>query len=279
MNWRIKSLALSVFDVVGPQALYFVQKNVSKRVFLSLNKALHQVPKAWVFHGDNVKRYHAESLIEFGAGKHLGQNIYLSRLGVRQQVVDLNPMIDFALVNNSIRILRDRHSLPELKDVHSLEALRSDYAIDYCAPVDMARSGYDDGAFDMCISTYTLEHIPPSPLRNVFAELRRILRRGGIVSACIDYSDHYAHSDKSLSKLNYLRFSEAQWRRHNHRLFYQNRLRHEHYREVFESVGFTVLYDDAHSKCKTLPPDLEAATLTGSESDYCLRGNWILKNE
>jgi SAM-dependent methyltransferase len=217
-------------------------------------------------------------LIEFGAGKNLGQNVYLSQTGVRQHVVDLKSMLDLMLVNHVIDILRERFSLPALSAVSSLEDLQSKYAITYQAPVDMTHTEFDDGMFDMCISSNTLEHIPVATLQAILRELRRVLKKGGVISAQIDYSDHYAHTDKSISKLNYLRFSEPRWRRHNHGCFYQNRLRHNHYRKLFEDAGFEILSEEARNRTEPIPADLDPTLLTGDDSDYCRLGQWVLRN-
>lgn len=272
--WKTKSRLLSLFDLLGRDALYFVQKHGTRRAVV----ALPSIPAAWQFHQAVLARYAPQRLIEFGAGKNLGQNLYLSRPGLQQHVVDLHPMLDLALVNHVIGILSTRFGRSDLSTVSSRDELRSRYGIVYQAPVDMTRTEFGDGSFDICISTNTLEHIPVTALEAILRELRRILRGGGIVSAQIDYSDHYAHTDKSISKLNYLRFSEAEWRSHNHRCFYQNRLRHAHYRRLFADAGFAILQQEALGPCDRLPPKLHPALLTGDDSDFCKRGHWVLQN-
>src|SRR3546814_9620552 len=105
-------------------ALYFVQKRVTRRAFIPLQA----IPIAWWFHGETLARHRPQRLIEFGAGKNLGQNLYLARPGLRQQVVDLHPMLDLTLVNHVIAVLNERHGL-RLAAVASLEDLQSRYRI------------------------------------------------------------------------------------------------------------------------------------------------------
>ena len=95
---------------------------------------------------------------------------------------------------------------------------------------------------DASIGKYsaTLEHIRKIDLYDL-KELYRIIKAGGLVSAVIDYSDHYSHSDSSISQLNFLRFSESEWKTYNHRYHYQNRLRHERYIELFQHYGFKLI--------------------------------------
>lgn len=274
ITWRFKSRLLSLFEPLGGDVLYFAQKHITRRSQIELRR----IPRGWVFNGGVVDRYRPASLIEFGAGKHLGESLYLSRPGLAQTVVDLNPMVDLSLVNRVIRQLRDRHGRGDLAPVASLDALRSAYGITYRAPVDMTATPFGDGAFEACVSTSTLEHIPVDTLEAILRELRRIVVPGGVVAALIDYSDHYAQGDKTIGWLNFLRFSEAEWRRHNHRFFFQNRLRHAHYRRLFEAAGFTVLEEAALKPQKDIPADLDPALLTGEDSDFCVTGQWVLRN-
>ena len=274
INWKTKSRLLSAFDLLGQDALNFAQKHLSRRSVVDLPV----IPKAWAFQKRNVAEYRPHELIEFGAGKNLGQNLFIAQPGLRQYVVDLNPMLDLELVNHVITLLRERHNLDDLAAVSSLEELVERYAITYEAPVDMAETHFEDGRFDMCISSNTLEHIPVASLSAILTELRRILRKGGLICAQIDYSDHYSHTDRSISRLNYLRFHEQQWSRYNHRVFYQNRLRHNHYRALFDQAGFVTLRAEAQSPCEQIPADLEPSLLTGDESDFCKTGHWVLQN-
>ncbi len=274
LDWKTKSRLLSLSDHLGGDVLYFVQKHITRRSVVTLRK----IPRAWHFHAEVIERYAPARLIEFGAGKNLGQNLFLSRPGLSQQVVDLNAMLDLSLVNRVVGILRQQYGRSDMQPVSTPEELETRYGIAYRAPVDMTDTDFADATFDICISSNTLEHIPPSSLIRVLGELRRILKPGGIVSVQIDYSDHYSHTDKSISRLNYLRFSEAEWRRYNHRRFFQNRLRHSHYRQLFLDAGFDVVKEEALKPCRDLPPKLNSALLTGDDSDLCRLGQWILRS-
>lgn len=274
VRWTTKSRILSLFDFIGRDALYFVQKNITKRSRIKLPK----IPRSWRFHKENIETFGAGRLIEFGAGKNLGQNLYISSSELQQTVVDLNPMLDFELVNQTIGLLRDNHKLSDFQFVASRDDLKQTYGIEYQAPVDMSSSEFDDKSFDICVSTNTLEHIPTPAIQGILNELRRVLQSGAIVSAQIDYSDHYAHTDRSISRLNFLQFSEDQWKSHNHKFFFQNRLRHGHYRQLFADAGFEILQDEPIKPCPEIPKKLQPDLLAGEDSDYCLVGRWVLRN-
>lgn len=274
INWRLKSLLFGVFDIIGERPLYWVQKHVTGRSRV----VIRDIPLYWRFHAETIARYGSRNLIEFGAGKSLSQNLFLSRPELHQTVVDLNAMIDLSQVNDAIRILHEMGARPASQPVSNLEELEAIYAIRYLAPFDMRATGFLAGSYDLCISTNTLEHIPADSIRRIFSELRRVLVSGGVVSAVIGYSDHYAHTDSRITPLNYLRFTEQQWRRYNHDCHYQNRLRHRHYLDLFQQVGFNVVLSRATDYSSDVPGDLHPSTLTGDATDYALTGDWILEN-
>lgn len=57
----------------------------------------------------------------------------------------------------------------------------------------------------------------------------------------IDYSDHFASFDRSISAYNFLRYSDRRWRCFNPPLHCQNRLRHKDYIDLFKRSGFEIL--------------------------------------
>jgi SAM-dependent methyltransferase len=149
-------------------------------------------------------------------------------------------MLDYNLINNMRHQISKLVALKSEAKIDSLDKLGL-YGIEYRAPYDAAKTDFDDKSVDACISTNTLEHIPKESIIAIFLELNRILKDGGIVSAKIDYSDHYANTDKNISLLNYLNFDESSWQRYNHNCHYQNRLRHYDYIEIFNRCGFDVI--------------------------------------
>jgi hypothetical protein len=54
----------------------------------------------------------------------------------------------------------------------------------------------------------------------------------------IDYGDHYAAFDPSITRLNFLRYSAARWRLYSPPLQFQNRLLHPDFLERIEHAGF-----------------------------------------
>ena len=248
--WKIKSLIFSFIDYLSLQKLlYFLQKRITRRSRINL---LVDFPD-WKMHKDALNKYQTKNVVfEFGAGKSLVQNLYLSNFVQKQFVVDLYPMLDFKLVNSEceqlleIENLRSRIKIKNLKDLEH-------YGIYYMAPYDSTKIHLSDKSIEACISTNTLEHIPKVDIILIFSELYKKLKDQGIVSLIIDYSDHYAHTDKNISLLNFLKFSHHQWKRYNHKIHFQNRLRHFEYIDIFEKIGFITIKEDLFYAEKNIP--------------------------
>lgn len=271
--WKLKSLVFGIIASTGAYGLlYFLQKHVTKRS----HEEIKSVNENWLIHQNNLQSLRLPSVIEFGAGKSLAQNIYMSTIAGRQVVVDLFPMLDFGLFDNAAKQLSK--IIPQIRYIacNNMDDLRGYYNINYIAPLDMRATGFGDNEFDSCISTNTLEHIPESDIVGIFMELKRVLKPNGLVSAVIDYSDHYSHTDKNIHKLNFLKFSEKEFSVHNYEVHYQNRLRHYDYVRIFVAQGFEIIKSEALNFVglpESVAPvfDLGNPTLPASKGVFLLR--------
>ena len=64
----------------------------------------------------------------------------------------------------------------------------------------------------------------------------------------IDYSDHFAHSDKNISAINFLQFNDEEFEElAGNRYMYMNRLRHSDFTAIFGDIGFCELFADKKS--------------------------------
>ena len=59
----------------------------------------------------------------------------------------------------------------------------------------------------------------------------------------VNCGDHYAYVDRSIHQLNYLQFSDADWRKWNNEFLYQNRLRAIDFVDMARAAGFTIELD------------------------------------
>jgi len=114
--------------------------------------------------------------------------------------------------------------------------------IQYIAPADAADTDLPPGSVDYHFSVTTLEHISHWVIRDIFVEARRILSSRGVAIHFIDLSDHFQHQDKSITTINFLRFTEEEWlRTAGNEFAYCNRLRASDYLSLFEELSWEVL--------------------------------------
>ncbi len=142
-----------------------------------------------------------------------------------------------AFITEKLNALRQKNTLAEM-----LEQSR----IDYHAPADARRSGLSADSLDIVYSNSVFEHIPREIIREILAESFRILRPGGFIMHNVACNDHYAHFDKSISYVNFLRFSENQWRVWNNRLQFQNRMRAPEFLALARDAGFEIAAQHTH---------------------------------
>jgi SAM-dependent methyltransferase len=226
---------------------------------------------AYEQHGPHLPAAEA-TFFEFGAGWDLAIPLSYALLGVgRQIVIDIRPSARIELVNETIAALgRLRPELEEatgrgLREasgpVGSIAELEPRFGIHYLAPCDARDSGLAPGIVDFVSSTDTCEHIPPADLAKVFAECRRLLRPGGAFSCRIDLQDHYSYFDRSLSRYNFLRFSDPVWALVNSPLHYQNRLRAPDYLRLVREAGLDLVVENPSGPSEQGRAELQALPL------------------
>ncbi|MFZ1086553.1 MAG: methyltransferase domain-containing protein [Terracidiphilus sp.] len=274
INWKIKSMMFGLIDAFSlDNALYFIQKNITRESRGDLGKN----DKNWFVHKEHLSTLTRPNVFEFGAGKILAQNIFLSQYFASQTVVDLFPMIEIDLVDQAARRISENHPSVAYHAITAIQDLEHHYGIRYLTPMDASKTPFADSAFDACISTRTLEHIPRESIIAIFQELRRILRPDGLISAAIDYSDHYANSDPRIGRLNFLQYSAKEFKRYNHKVHYQNRLRHYDFERIFKSLGYKVVKNDTLDYYPR--PERISSEFESDEPTLCAqRGVFLLQN-
>lgn len=144
--------------------------------------------------------------------------------------IDLNPYLKSELVAESLQYvcnnqnevlsllgdLMDKKRFNELlrlckKSHFSLSAILDLCRIDYLAPGDAANTQLPENSIDFHTSYTVFEHIPSDVLERILKEGNRIIKNKGLFVHRIDYSDHFSHSDKSISSINFLQYSDNEW--------------------------------------------------------------------
>ena len=101
---------------------------------------------------------------------------------------------------------------------------------------DICKTGLDSESVDLVVSSSVLEHV--DAVEASFRELRRILKRGGLMIHFIDLRDHFF-----AFPLEMLKYSERCWRRYLNPKggFGQNRMRWHEYIALTEKNNFKVV--------------------------------------
>ena len=99
---------------------------------------------------------------------------------------------------------------------------------------------------DLGLSRFTLEHVPPRTIERLhWASRAWMPSADSLWLHWVSPSDHRAYDDGRLSLVDFLRYSDEQWRRiAGNRFAYHNRLRRSEFRSVFERGGWRVAEDD-----------------------------------
>jgi SAM-dependent methyltransferase len=272
MRWLAKAALQRGFGALpqGEQLNYVFQRRVlrslpagDQALRQKLARARQHV-EAYREHGPGTPLGEA-CFYEFGAGWDLAVPLAYAMLGVgRQVLVDIRASARVELVNDSIASLeraRDDDSLRALGGpIAGLDDLENRFGIRYLAPCDARDTGLAEGSVDFVSSTDTCEHIPGDDLALIFRECHRLLRPGGAFSCRIDLQDHYAYFDRSLSRYNFLRFSDRTWSVVNSPLHHQNRLRSPDYLQLVRGAGFELVVerpsgpsDEGRAELRSLP--------------------------
>lgn len=187
-------------------------------------------------------------------------------MGARETItLDLNPYLRPEVIRDSLRHLEARRDevaamFGELLDRRRWEQLlrfcgegrgcrQQEFfelcGIRYVAPADAAATGLAAGCVDFHTSIRVFEHVPVPGLRAILREGARLVGKDGLFVHRIDYTDHFSHSDRSISRIHFLRFDDREWERlAGNRYMYMNRLRHDDFVRLFEESGHRILLDE-----------------------------------
>jgi SAM-dependent methyltransferase len=159
----------------------------------------------------------------------------LRALRTERQVIVNDLEVDAQMLDHVLREDPARSMQERLKELHLV----------YLAPCDCRSLSLPADSLDVVTSRACLEHIPPDVLQDIFHESYRLLKRGGLACHWVDPSDHWEHQDKSLTRVNFLKYPDAlfRWTSINP-INYQNRLRHPEYVEMLGKAGFRLIREE-----------------------------------
>lgn len=277
MNWKYKALiqnAISLLpEPLSNAAYYPLQRRVGGLRVINPMKRLRAGITIWerivASGGDPV----GKTFFEVGTGRMVNVPIAYWLMGAhRTKTFDLNRYLKAELVLESLRYIAahrgevealfGQYLVPERLDQLieivadprcGVKEQLAKMGIDYKAPADAAETGLPAGSIDFHTSYTVLEHVSPSALHAILSEAGRLLGESGLAIHGIDYSDHFSHSDAEITAVNFLRYSQAEWKRlAGNRYMYMNRMRHGDYLRLFAESGLQAIAEEAEVDARSL---------------------------
>lgn len=194
-------------------------------------------------------------------------------LGGAQQIitVDLNRHIKAELVRDCadnlarhVSLIADACGVPEnevsrrqqqlatrLRESADVRAA-TDGVVVYDAPADASRTSLPAQQLDCVFSNSVLEHVLPDAVDGIYREALRILAPGGVMFHSVNCGDHYAYVDRNINQLNYLQYSDREWRRWDNAFLYQNRMRAFEFVDRAAALGFDIVLNTECAREKRL---------------------------
>jgi SAM-dependent methyltransferase len=266
MKWKTKAAIQSIVSLLPSSlsyaAYYWIQRNfggLKKMIPIYHLQAGIEVWSLLLEQGHNPKN---KVFFEVGTGRTILVPLAFWLMGAKKTItIDKNPYMKVELIqennqyilNNQDEIKRifgsllDRERFKKLVEF-SLNPvfLMGDFLTltntTYIAPGDASSTPLQANTIDYHVSYTVFEHIPPTILLNILKEGNRIIRDDGLFIHRIDYSDHFSHSDNTISSINFLQYSDKEWNKYaGNRYMYMNRLRHDDCIRLFESSGHTIV--------------------------------------
>mgnify|MGYP006440411699 CR=1 FL=1 len=266
MNWKYKALIQNAISILPSSlsynAYYYVQRNFGGlKNYTPLRRLLAGV-KTWNHIIDVGQNPVGKTFFEVGTGHIPVVPIAYYLMGsFKTFTIDINPYLKDELLWECIRFLQNNkeivretfgsnlnweryHYILDLSQNQKLSTheLLDEFNIKYIAPADASKTSISNQSIDYHTSYTVFEHIPPAVLKSILTEGNRLLKDDGLFIHRIDYSDHFSHGDKSISSINFLKYNDDEWNRYaDNKYMYMNRLRHDDYIRLFESVGHQIL--------------------------------------
>ncbi len=174
---------------------------------------------------------------------------------VREAIAELSGFLDVIAATSGADPLavRDRYQRlrAAIQDSQDLTEI-TDGVIHYAAPADATSTAMADGEVDVVFSNSVLEHVPPDAITAMYRESMRILAPGGLMFHSVNCGDHYAYVDSKVHQLNYLQYSDRQWKFWDNAFLYQNRMRAHEFVERAAAMGYAIELDTSTTRAQRL---------------------------
>lgn len=288
MHWKVKALMQNAVARLPSRWSYAAYYGLQRRFGGLRNVDPRKTVRAAVEIAAAIRQHGRQIadgvVLEVGTGRRLNLPILLWLMGARRVIsVDLHPYLKAELIAEDLTYYRSNRDevadslrecslhedrLEQLLDYslrdRDVATLMDMCSIQYLAPADAGKLPLADGTIDFHVSTNVFEHIPPAALAAILQEASRVLASTGLAVHRIDHSDHFSHSDPTLSAVNFLRYDERQWARFaGNRYMYMNRLQFDDFEQIYADSGHDVLLraaepdEDLLRQLHECPPPLD----------------------
>jgi len=306
MKWKTKALIQNIIaalpDSISYSSYSFFQKKIGGLKNFNPTKKLVSAKNVWTEIITAGKSPVGKVFFEIGTGR---VPIGYFLMGAKKVItLDLNPYLELGLLIDSINYIKnnpetvktslggffdedrfERFSKIDTSPDTNLALILNALNIEYVAPGDAREIDIENSFFDFYISCTVLEHIDENLLFPIFSEARRVLKPSGLAIHRIDYSDHFSHSDKEVSAINFLQYSDDEWARYaGNRYMYMNRLRHSDFVKLFKKTGYVIeneRTDYNKSVIKLLSNNdfhIDSRFKMMSKKDLAITASWLTLN-
>jgi SAM-dependent methyltransferase len=262
MNWQIKGLAQNVLSVVpgGNRLNDFFQRTVGG--LRDLSREIGIKVSDWSIFVSNLNELgfpvRGVRCFEIGTGWFPTLPVCFSLAGAARcstfdLVAHLSPNLTFKMLAalephlHSFAGLTSRPAAEidaayrRLRSAGSVPELLSAAGVDYHAPADATATDLLPGTVDLVFSNSVLEHVSRGTISAMMRESYRVLRPGGLAVHSVNCGDHYAYFDRRITAINYLTYTDREWRFWNNRILFQNRLRPRDLLGLAKEAGFEIV--------------------------------------
>jgi SAM-dependent methyltransferase len=137
-----------------------------------------------------------------------------------------------------------------LPQAQSESAALGHFGFEYFAPIKWHQTPPE--SVDYVISRAVLEHISAQQIPGLLSSVSSVLKPGGLIASIIDNSDHFQHEDHTISRLNFLKFSDRTWSLICWLTDHQNRLRHSDYQRMLSSSDLRIVHEESYTDPEAL---------------------------
>ena len=311
MHWKLKAQIQNAVSLlpssVSYSAYYWIQRHfggLRRTNPISKLTAAIETCKRICEQGETLSD---KVFLEVGTGRVPIVTIAYWLTGAEKTItIDLNPYLKAELVEENLQYIHEKKEeilnlfgsllikerFDELQQALSKDSCLSVPKIlnlcrvDYIAPGDAANTRLPEQSIDFHTSYTVFEHISFEVLERILKEGNRIIKNNGLFVHRIDYSDHFSHSDQSISAINFLQYSDNEWNQFaGNRYMYMNRLRHDDFISLFESVGHHIIGaqpnidNRSQELLKNGNLQLHEKFKSKSEDVLAITGSWIVSSK